>query len=77
MEGGHALDRKKFASIFVYDDRDSEASGVFTAIESVNRMVSYFKGVNLGIIHGTGGDNLNVSDDKVLLEELEKLVDSI
>jgi multimeric flavodoxin WrbA len=77
VEGGHALDGIKFASVFVYGDRDSEASGVFTAMESVERMVSYFKGVYLGVIHGTGGDRLTVSDNKILLEELQKLANKI
>jgi multimeric flavodoxin WrbA len=77
VEGGHALDGIKFASVFVYGDRDSEASGVFTAMESVERMVSYFKGVYLGVIHGTGGDDLTVSENKMLLRELEKLADKI
>jgi multimeric flavodoxin WrbA len=73
VEGGHALDGRRFASVFVYGDRDSEASGVFTAMESIEQVISYFKGVNLGIIHGTGGDRLTVSDNETLLEELQKL----
>ena len=77
VEGGHALDGRKFASVFVYGDRDSEASGVFTAMESVERMVSYFKGVNLGVIHGTGGDDLNVPENKTLLEGLGRLADKL
>jgi hypothetical protein len=77
VEWGHALDGRKFVSIFVYGDRGSEASGVFTAMESVDRMVSYFKGVYLGVVHGKGGDDLTVSDNEILLNELGKLADKI
>jgi len=77
VDGGHALDGRKFVSIFVYGDRDSEASGVFTAIESIEQVISYFKGVDLGIVHGTGGDRLTVSDNEILLEELHKLANKI
>jgi multimeric flavodoxin WrbA len=77
VEGGHALDGRRFASIFVYGDRDSEASGVFTAIESFERLISYFKGINLGSIHGTGGDRLTVSDNTVLIEKMKNLANTI
>ena len=77
VEGGHALDGRKFASIFVYGDSDSEASGVFTAMASVDRLVSYFKGDYLGVVHGTGGDDLTVSDNEMLLDELGKLADKV
>jgi multimeric flavodoxin WrbA len=73
VKGGHALDGKKFASVFVYGDRDSEASGVFTAIESIEKMISYFKGDYLGVLHGTGGDNLTVPENKKLLGALQEL----
>lgn len=77
VEGGHALDGRRFASIFVYGDGDSEASGVFAAMASVDRLVSYFKGVYLGVVHGTGGDDLTVSDNEMLLNELGKLADKV
>ena len=54
VEGGHALDGRTFASIFLYGDRDTEASGISVAAESIERMIAYFKGISLGVVHGTG-----------------------
>ncbi len=73
VEGGHVLNGRKFASIFVYGDSSAEGSGVFAAIDSINHMISYFRGENLGVVHGTGGDKLTVPNNTLILEELGKL----
>ena len=39
----------------------------------IQKGVNVYARANLGIIHMTGGDNLTISDDKMLLEGLEKL----
>lgn len=77
VEGGHSLNGRRFVSIFVYGDRDTEASGVSVAIESVERMITYFNGVNLGTVHCTGGDRLTVSDNRLILEKLKTLAEEI
>ena len=77
VKGGHALNGRKFASIFVYGDSDSEGSGVYTAIQSMDQMIRYFRGVNLGVVHGTGGDNLTVPENRKLVEDLRELANRI
>ena len=76
-KGGHALNRKKFASIFVYGDSNAESSGVFNAIKTVEQMISYLRGENLGVVHGTGGDGLTVMDNSKILNDIEILADKI
>ena len=73
VKGGHILNGRKFASIFVYGDSSAKGSGVFAAIDSISHMVSYLRGENLGVVHGTGGDKLSVSNNAQLLEELREL----
>jgi multimeric flavodoxin WrbA len=77
VKDGHALDGRKFATIFVYGDTDSEKSGVYTAINSIDQMIKYFKGTNLGVIHGTGGDNRTAPNNQKLLDDLEELANKI
>ncbi|MCG3217134.1 MAG: flavodoxin family protein [Candidatus Heimdallarchaeota archaeon] len=77
VNGGHALNGRKFATIFVYGDTNSKSSGVFAAIDSINHMISYFRGDNLGVVHGTGGDKLTVPDNTQLLEKLRELAERI
>jgi multimeric flavodoxin WrbA len=77
VKGGHSLNGRKFATIFVYGDRDPKESGVYTAIESLEQVIRYFKGINLGLIHGTGGDNLNVPNNKKLVKDLRELAEKI
>jgi hypothetical protein len=68
---------KEVCIIFIYGDRDTESSGVSVAIDSIDRLVSYFKGVNLGVIHATGGDNLTVPENEAILRQLQELADII
>ena len=77
VKGGHILNGRKFASILVYGDSSAEGSGVFAAIDSLNHMISYLRGENLGVVHGTGGDKLTVSNKEQLLSELKELADKI
>ena len=77
VKGGHALDGRKFATVFVYGDTDSEKSGVYTAINSIDQMIRYFKGTSLGVIHGTGGDDCNVPNNQKLLDKLSELAKKI
>ncbi len=77
VEGGHSFNGKKFASIFVYGDTNPQGSGVFTAIKSVEHMIHYFRGENLGTVHGTGGDDLTVKNNQKILDELGKLTRKI
>ena len=53
VAGGHALQGKQFAAIFVYGDNDPVASGVRNAIESYKALVTYLDGINLGVVSGT------------------------
>lgn len=77
VDGGHALDRRKYATIFVYGDTIPDESGVYTAIKSIEQMVKYFKGTNIGNVHGTGGDECNVPKNQKLLNDLEKLANKM
>jgi multimeric flavodoxin WrbA len=53
VAGGHALQGKQFAAIFVYGDDDEAASGVRNAIGSYKALVSYFDGIDLGVASGS------------------------
>ena len=53
VAGGHALQGKQFAAIFVYGDTDPVASGVQNAIASYKALVRYLKGIDLGVVSGT------------------------
>jgi multimeric flavodoxin WrbA len=77
VKGGHALDGKKFASIFVYGDTSSESSGVQHAIDSIEHLIHYFRGENLGFVHGTGGSIGTTAKDEVLLSELRNLCEKV
>ena len=77
VKGGHILNGRKFASIFIYGDSSAEGSGVFAANDSINYMINYLRGENLGVVHGTGGDKLSVSNNTQLLEELKELSQKI
>ena len=77
VKGGHSFNGKKFASIFVYGASNSEGSGVNNAINSISDTISYYGGVNLGVVHGTGGSSLTVKDDSKIISDLGNLVDKI
>ncbi|MCE7743204.1 MAG: flavodoxin family protein [Candidatus Heimdallarchaeota archaeon] len=74
VKGGHSFQGKKFASIFVYGASNPEGSGVFNAIKSVEQMISYFGGENIGVVYGTGGDKLTAKDNPEILRKIGNLV---
>ena len=53
VAGGHALQGKRFAAIFVYGDNNEAASGVRNAIGSYKALVTYLNGSDLGVVSGT------------------------
>ena len=53
VAGGHALQGKQFAAIFVYGDDDEAASGVRNAIGSYKALVTYLDGIDVGVVSGT------------------------
>ena len=77
VKGGHALEGKKFASIFVYGDTNPEGSGVFNAIKSIEQSVRYIGGKYLGSVYGTGGDDLVVNSNQIMLQEIKELAKKI
>lgn len=77
VKGGHALDGKKFASIFVYGDSNAEGSGVQHAINSIKHLISYFRGENLGFVHGTGGSIGAAAKDEQLITRVKELIKKI
>ncbi len=77
VPGGHSLAGHKFACIFIYGDSSAESSGVYTAIDSINHMIRYFGGENLGVVHGTGGDKLTISGKPDVIKELKDLAEKI
>ena len=46
-------------------------------MKSVKHMIRYFKGIDLGEVHGTGGDTLRVSENKQIIDELDRLTKKI
>ena len=77
VQGGHSLNGHKFASIFVYGDSNAKGSGVHSTIESIDHMISYFRGENLGVVHGTGGDSLTVPNNAEIMKDLRELAEKI
>ena len=77
VKGGHALDGKKFASVFVYGDSSVEGSGVQNAINSIKHLIHYFKGENLGIAHGTADNIGDAAKNQQLVTEVRKLAEKI
>ncbi len=77
VKGGHSFQGKKFASIFVYGAGTAESAGANNAIKSVDQMISYFGGENLGVIHGNGGQKLTVKENSEILRELGELAQKI
>ena len=47
------------------------------AMKSVKHMIRNFKGIDLGEVHGTGGDTLRVSENKQIIDELDRLTKKI
>lgn len=77
VEGGHALKNKKFASIFVYGASNAEGAGAVNAIKSIEQTVNYYGGINLGVIHCTGGQDVTVRNKPEILKELDELAKKI
>ena len=77
VKGGHSFDGKKFASIFVYGDSNAEYSGVFNAIKTIESMINYVGGDNLGAVHGVGGDRLIVTNNTKILDDIDFLAEKI
>ncbi len=77
VKGGHSLDRRKFASIFVYGDSNAEGSGVQNAINSIKHLISYFKGENLGTVHGTADNIGDAAKNLQLLNGVRELAEKI
>jgi len=77
VKGGHSLDGKKFASIFVYGDTNVEGSGVQNAINSINHLIRYLKGNDLGIVHGTAGNIGDAAKNPQLMNGIRELAEKI
>ncbi|MCK5240006.1 MAG: flavodoxin family protein [Candidatus Thorarchaeota archaeon] len=77
VEGGHRLDRKRFAAIFVYGDTNVEESGVQHAINSIKHLISYMKGETIGIVHGTANDIGDAEKNTRLVAEVHELANKI
>ncbi len=77
VKGGHKLDRKRFAAIFVYGDTNVEESGVQHAISSINHLIRYLKGITIGIVHGTANDIGDAEKNTKLVAEVRELANKI
>ncbi|MHA1909536.1 MAG: flavodoxin family protein [Candidatus Thorarchaeota archaeon] len=77
VEGGHRLDGKKFAAIFVYGDTNVEESGVQHAINSIKHLIRYLKGETIGIVHGTANDIGDAEKNTKLVAEVHELANKI
>ncbi|MHA2425227.1 MAG: flavodoxin family protein [Candidatus Thorarchaeota archaeon] len=77
VEGGHRLDGKKFAAIFVYGDTNVEESGVLHAINSIKHLIRYMKGETVGIVHGTANDIGDAEKNTKLVAEVLELAKKI
>lgn len=73
VEGGHRLDGKKFAVIFVYGDTNVEGSGVHHAINSIKHLIRYMKGETIGIVHGTANDIGDAKKNTRLVADVREL----
>ncbi|MFX0107739.1 MAG: flavodoxin family protein [Candidatus Hodarchaeota archaeon] len=77
VKGGHKLDRKRFAAIFVYGDTNVEESGVQHAINSIKHLIRYMKGETIGIVHGTASDIGDAEKNVRLVAEVRELASKI
>ncbi|MFX1367717.1 MAG: flavodoxin family protein [Promethearchaeota archaeon] len=77
VKGGHKLDGKRFAAIFVYGDTNVEDSGVQHAIDSINHLIRYMKGKTIGIAHGTANDIGDAEKNAKLVAEVRDLAAKI
>jgi multimeric flavodoxin WrbA len=74
LEGGHALQEKKFAAIFVYGDEDHTQSGAPNAIGSYKAFVKYLQGIDQGIVSGTAWRIGDASKNQALLADVKSLI---
>jgi multimeric flavodoxin WrbA len=72
-DGGHALQGKKFAAIFVYGDTDQASSGVLNAIGSYKALITYLHGTDLGIVSGTAMRIGDAEQNHALLADIHTL----
>ena len=77
VKGGHSLDGKKFASIFVYGAGSIEGAGVQNAINSIEHLIRYFNGENLGVVHGTAGRIGSAAKNQQLMIAIRDLAEKI
>jgi multimeric flavodoxin WrbA len=77
VKGGHKLDGKRFATIFVYGDTNVEESGVHHAINSIKHLIRYMKGEAIGIVHGTANDIGDAEKNTRLVAEVRELANKI
>ncbi|MGY5876526.1 MAG: flavodoxin family protein [Candidatus Thorarchaeota archaeon] len=77
VKGGHRLDGKRFAAIFVYGDTNVEESGVQHAIDSIEHLIRYMKGKTIGIVHGTANDIGDAEKNTRLVAEVRELANKI
>ncbi|UCE08982.1 MAG: flavodoxin family protein [Candidatus Thorarchaeota archaeon] len=77
VKGGHKLDGKRFAAIFVYGDTNVEESGVQHAIASIKHLIRYMKGETIGIVHGTANDIGDAEKNTTLVAEVRELANRI
>ncbi|MFW9909813.1 MAG: flavodoxin family protein [Candidatus Thorarchaeota archaeon] len=77
VKGGHRLDGKRFAAIFVYGDTNVEESGVQHAIDSIKHLIRYLKGETIGIVHGTANDIGDAEKNTRLVAEVHELANKI
>ncbi|MHA1288587.1 MAG: flavodoxin family protein [Candidatus Thorarchaeota archaeon] len=77
VQGGHKLDGKQFAAIFVYGDTNVKESGVQHAINSIKHLIHYLKGGTLGIVHGTANDIGDAKNNTRLVAEVRELANKI
>jgi multimeric flavodoxin WrbA len=73
VEGGHKLDGKRFAVIFVYGDTNVDESGVQHAISSIKHLIRYMKGETIGIVYGTVNDIGDAEKNARLVAEIRGL----
>ncbi len=77
VKGGHKLDGKRFAAVFVYGDTNVEESGVQHAISSIKHLIRYMKGATIGIVHGTANDIGDAEKNTILVAEVRNLASKI
>lgn len=73
VKGGHALQGKQFAAIFVYGDDDQTDSGVLNAMGAYKDLVTYLHGIDRGIVSGTAMRIGDAGHNPALLADINSL----